>query len=451
MLPRRVSEHAPLALGRGSVYHGIMGREEAESLLESPALGAALSALIERCCDRRRPAHPEPPVGTAPLGVTFSGGGFRATFAALGMVRYLADAGMLHDLRFVSSVSGGSIANAMLATRWPKLREAGFSSAAVDELVIGPVKERVIADSLKSKLIRNVWRAVGRRNRTDVLAWAFDDWLFDGMQLEELDEEARWIFNAANLTTGTRFAFERDVVGDYVTGLADMAGSKLRVAEAVAASAAVPGLFAPMKIRGVDFPCGARGVPTLLDGGAYDNTGLEALDGNRYRDVFTISLNSGGVFVTGRYGKLPLVRDLARSNSLLYRQSTGLRTRWMVERFRAWEQTPEGQHPPRGARQGVLFGLATTFDRNEHAPEEFRTFIDTHPEHRTFHAADPKSGQPEHKDLAFVPTVFDRLDPALVDALVYRGWWLTGAALARYHPGRYPIADDIAPPPVDAP
>jgi len=47
---------------------------------------------------------------------------------------------------------------------------------AVDEMVIAPIKTRVVADSLKSKLIRNVWRAVGRRNRTDVLAWALDDW-----------------------------------------------------------------------------------------------------------------------------------------------------------------------------------------------------------------------------------------------------------------------------------
>jgi NTE family protein len=294
--------------------------------------------------------------------------------------------------------------------------------------VIGPIKERVVADSLKSKLVRNIWRTIGRRNRTDVLAWAFDDWLFKRTLLKDLDAECRWIFNAANLTTGTRFAFERDVVGDYVTGLAETAGTKLRVGQAVAASAAVPGLFAPMKIRGIDFPCGSRGIPTLLDGGAYDNTGLEALDGNRYRDVFTITINAGGVFVTGKYGGLPIIRDLARANSLLYRQSTGLRTRWMVERFKAFEHTPAGQDPPANARQGVLFGLATTVgskDGHRKMTDEFETFNSDHPEHRTFNG----------KDLAFVPTVFDRLDPDLVDALIYRGWWLTGATLAQFHPG----------------
>lgn len=421
-----------------------MAHEGNAGPLESPALGASLSALVNRCGDALRPEHPEAPATGPPIGVTFSGGGFRATFAALGVVRSLADAGLLGNVRFASSVSGGSIANGMLATRWPDLRTANFDAKAVDELVIGPIKSRVVADSLKSKLIRNVWRAVGRRNRTDVLAWALDDWVFGKTVLEDLDDQCRWIFNAANLTTGTRFAFERDVVGDYVTGLAKTSGTRLRVAEAVAASAAVPGLFAPMKIRGIDFPCGKRGVPTLLDGGAYDNTGLEAIDSNRYRDVFTITLNAGGVFVTGKYGRIPFIRDLARSNSLLYRQSTGLRTRWMVERFKAWEQTPAGDDPPKGARQGVLFGLATTFDSSDNSrkmTEAYEAFVDKYPEHRTFH----------DKDLAFVPTVFDRLEPDLVDALVYRGWWLTGAALAQFHPARFPIPDDVRPPNVATP
>ena len=40
------------------------------------------------------------------------------------------------------------------------------------------------------------------------------------------------------------------------------------------------------------------------------------------------------------------------------------------------------------------------------------------------------------KHLAQVPTVFDRLDESLCRALVHRGWWLTGAALAMYHPAR---------------
>ncbi len=413
--------------------------DDDRSPLESPALGSSLASLIAPCGDPLRPAPP-PPAANTPIGVTLSGGGFRATFAGLGVIRYLADAGLLHDLRYVSSVSGGSVANGMVATRWAQLREREFTAAAVDELVIAPLVDRVTSASLKSKLIRNVWRAAGRRNRTDVLAWAFDDWWFDKRQLESLDPGCRWIFNAANLTTGVRFGFERDVVGDYVVGLAPTAGSELRVAQAVAASAAVPGAFAPMKIDEVTFPCAGRGVPLLLDGGAYDNSGLEALDSPRYQSVFTISLNAGGVFVTGGLGKVPIVRDLTRANSLLYRQSTSLRTRWMIQRFDAWRNTPPGEARPPDSRRGVLFGLAT--DIEGPTTSQYDAFVAEFPEHRTF------TVDGVEKDLAFMPTVFDQLTPDLVAALVYRGWWLTGATMALHQPDFALSPLDAAPPAV---
>lgn len=418
------------------------GNDLTKSPLESPALGASLSGLLAPCGDSLRPAEP-PPTDRVRIGVTLSGGGFRATFAGLGVIRFLADAGLLGDLRFVSSVSGGSVANGMLATRFARLRDGGFSAAAFDDSVIEPLAKRVSSRSLKSKLIRNIWRATGKRNRTDVLAWAFDDWLFDDVELEDLDPGCRWIFNAANLTTGARFGFERDVVGDYVVGLAPTAGSGLRVSQAVAASAAVPGAFAAMKIDKIEFPCAGRGIPHLLDGGAYDNTGLEALDSDRYHDVFTITLNAGGIFVSGGYGKIPLVRDLVRANGLLYRQSTSLRTRWMVDRFEAWGRTPAGEPPAPEARRGVLFGLASTVaNPSRDTTPEYDAFAARFPEHRTF------SDDGVDKDLSFVPTVFDRLERSLVAALVYRGWWLAGAALAQHQPGFAPVPPGVTPPPV---
>ncbi len=404
------------------------------AVLESQALGTGLETLTQRCGDALRPVHPAPPAVGPPIGVTLSGGGFRATFAALGVLRYLADAGLLPQLRYVSSVSGGSVANAVLAHSWTQLREGSYSTAAFDKHVVDPLAGRVGAKSLKAKLLANSWRAIGTKTRTDVLAWALDDWFLDGTRLEDLDPECRWIINAANLTTGVRFAFERDVLGDYVNGLAPTAGTDITVSTATAASAAVPGAFAPMTVKGARFPC-ETAVPRLVDGGAYDNTGLEAIASSRYRGVFTITLNAGGVFVTGRYGSIPLVRELARSNSLLYRQSTALRTRWMVERFQAWERTPEGEDPPGSARRGVLFGLATSIG-SKNAPQEFDDFAAAHPEHRTY----------KGEDLAFVSTTFDRLDPDLVRLLVYRGWWLTGAALARWHPGFAPLPAPTQPP-----
>lgn len=166
-----------------------------------------------------------------------------------------------------------------------------------------------------------------------------------------------------------------------------------------------------------------------LDGGTYDNMGLEAFDSDRYASLFLIAMNAGGMFRTGRWGGLPFIRNLTRSNSLLYRQSTGLRTRWMVDRFKASEQAARAKLPaPSWCRQGVLMTLASQV--NGSAAAQWRA---TFPEERTW----------QKKDLAFVPTVFDRLDRELCRLLVYRGWWLTGATIVTY-PG-------LAPPPNSAP
>jgi NTE family protein len=395
---------------------------DSASPLRSPALGTGLEDLARPCGDALRPLDPRRAEGRPTFGLTFSGGGFRATLAALGAARLLADVGRLDDVRFVSSVSGGSIANGMIACAWAELRQAGFSTEALDAYVIEPIVSSITASSLKESVLARLWQTIGSRTRTDVLTAALDERFFRGRTLESLDDGARFIINAANLTTGVRFAFERDVLGDYVLGLTKTDGTGIKVAAAVAASAAVPGVFAPVRLPRISFPCAARvGAPMLLDGGAYDNTGLEALDGDRYREVFLVTMNAGGVFVTGRWGGIPIIRDLARANSLLYRQSTGLRTRWMVDRFKASElANTQGLPAPSWGRQGVLVGLGTTVEGS--GVEAWRS---RHEEHRTWGG----------RDLAFVPTVFDRLDPSLCRLLIYRGWWLVGAALARYYPG----------------
>lgn len=208
--------------------------------------------------------------------------------------------------------------------------------------------------------------------------------------------------------------FERDLVGDYVIGRIPAAATRLRVAQAVAASAAVPGLLAPLVLNGLEFPCERGRTVRLADGGAYDNMGLEAVDD--LADHLLVSLNAGGLFVTGRYGRIPLIRDLQLAQSLLYRQSTALRRRAMVDRFQAWEAARErSEEPPEWSRQGVLFGLATTLEPSQAWAE-----------------VNPTPSGPD--EVAFVKTSFDRFPRELCEKLVYAGWWLTGATLTRFHP-----------------
>jgi NTE family protein len=387
--------------------------------------GNYLDAVPHPCPKRLKPRRPSSPTQGPPVGLTMSGGGFRATFAALGVIRYMADVGLLENLRYSSSVSGGSLTNAALACCWPKLRNQGFSGPAVDTLLIAPMAKRVGNKSLKTHLLRNAWRVVGKMNRTELLARAFDKWFVGNITMDQLDQEVRWIINAANLATGTRFTFERDIVGDYVNGYVPMADAQVPLALAAATSAAVPGAFAAMSMHELDLPCRGDDTVSLMDGGAYDNTGLEAIDGNSYNNVFTIVLAAGGVFQVGKHGHLPIVSDLMQANSSLYRQSRALRTRDMVQRFRA------------KTRSGVLFTLASEVDA-AHETSESKAFAKKYPQINQYR------GEP----LAFVSTSFDRLDAGLIDRLIYHGWWLTGRTMTTYHPRKYPVPTGLKAPQV---
>lgn len=365
--------------------------------------------------------------------VALSGGGFRAALAGLGTLRFLADADLLSDVRWVSSVSGGSVANGVLAAALPRLRSAQMSRKAFDEHVLVPFVDLVSAEALTSRLLRRAWKVIGPTTRTHLLADQFDELYFHGLRLTDLDPDWRFIFNAANTSTGVRFGFERDVIGDYVIGQIPTPTS-LRLATAVACSAAVPGLLAPLVLNrhremagAAPFPCRGNRDVRLVDGGAYDNMGLEPVDD--IREGFLVALNAGGLFVTGAYGKVPVIRDLQLAQSMLYRQSTALRRRAMVERFRAFESV---ENPATGiadpaelspwARHGVLFGLSTTMSADE------RTAV--------WRRANPREPDPDR--VARVKTSFDRFDRQLCSDLVHAGWWLAGACIATYHPHLLP-------------
>jgi NTE family protein len=345
----------------------------------------------------------------------------------------MCEAGLLSRVRWVSSVSGGSILNGLLAVSRDKIAGASFSPEALDSEVIAPLLGAARDRSLTMALLRGAWRAPWR-SRTGVLADHLAEWLGLDVPLGDLDPNCIHIFNAANETTGVRFNFDADRVGDYVIGFRKTAGTSIRVADAVAMSAAVPGPFNAMSLRGVGFPCGDGADARIADGGAYDNLGLEAIDD--LHGPCLVILSAGGVFRTGWRGVLdhiPVVSDLKRAEALLYRQTTALRTRTMIERFKQWEATPPGQQPPSFARRGVLFGIATTLE----APERW------------------SQGRPERlcgedpMRLAQYKTTFNRIEPEVAQALIHRGWWLTGATLCSYHPdlltGDLPVWRELPP------
>ncbi len=109
-----------------------------------------------------------------------------------------------------------------------------------------------------------------------------------GGVLSDLPDNPRWIINATCYETGKNWRFMKKRMGDYIAGY--VASPQLPIAQAVAASSAVPGLVGSLKLHTSRFEWFAFDeqqtpqpyapeFPTLRlwDGGIYDNLGVEAL------------------------------------------------------------------------------------------------------------------------------------------------------------------------------
>jgi len=275
--------------------------------------------------------------------------------AALGVLRFFASAHLLSNVRVVSSVSGGSVTNGLFTLKYPDIAAEGYSLEAFDRFITAPLVSYVTLKSLTRKLVMNSWKAIGPLTRTDLLARALDQWFFDEQELHKLTTDFDFVINATNLNSSVRYGFQQHRVGDYTIGFTKPK-PELRLAEAVAASAAVPGVFAPVVLKGHEYPCDPGYPPRLVDGGVYDNLGIEPLNTNNLRSVCSVVLNAGGVFRVGKFNGIPIVRNLSRSSSVMYRQTTTLRMRELVDDYKAWEapRKKSSDSPPPGARYGVI-------------------------------------------------------------------------------------------------
>jgi NTE family protein len=232
-----------------------------------------------------RPANPR-------LGLTLSGGGVRAAVFHLGVLLRLANEGMLERVSVLSTVSGGSIALALVFTRsdmqWP-------SSAEYASTVYPALRDLVTSTDLLSfraigwsGLLRHNVRLL--RDRADLLAHLLEDrWKVRG-ELRDLPDKPVWWINATNIETGKNWRFAKREMGDWRSGRHYT--PRVRLSQAVASSAAVPYGIGALRLKlpadgwnetdpASSRPIGKAEAPgqvvRLWDGGAYENLGLEAL------------------------------------------------------------------------------------------------------------------------------------------------------------------------------
>jgi len=199
--------------------------------------------------------------------LAFSGGGFRATFYALGAYRRLVELGVSSAVSHVSSVSGGSLAAAAI---FCALADGTFCDVRdFDERVtqrlrrLGQLnlRRRLFVQSL----VPGRWRFQHVKKRlSQLLQEMLDQELCGGLRMRDLPTMPVWSCNATCLHTMQRFDFGSEYRSRY---------GDLQVSLAVAASNAFPLIFAPIAVPDLH---GQR-EHLLTDGGVYDNLGTDTL------------------------------------------------------------------------------------------------------------------------------------------------------------------------------
>jgi NTE family protein len=188
------------------------------------------------------------------VGLSFSGGGTRASAFAYGVLRELAktqvtsegqSTALIDQVDFVSSVSGGSVTAAYFALK--------------GKAILGDFEEKFLNQDVEANLrtsvsLPNLVRlssSGGVNDATGLQSW-LDENLFRNATYGDVmgpGKPVLWI-NAADIYNRTPFVFNDTTFAALCANL-----GKLTLSEAVSASAAVPLVFAPVVIRNYADKC----------------------------------------------------------------------------------------------------------------------------------------------------------------------------------------------------
>jgi predicted acylesterase/phospholipase RssA len=299
------------------------------------------------------------------VGLSLSGGGFRATLFHLGVIRLLQKAGILQNVKQISSVSGGSVVAAHLVQNWTTYL-ADFDKAALEliSFIRSDIRGRILRRWILSWIfipVRLFMRGKWRLSKILERQYAY---LYKNAPLRSLgqsDTAPSIALNCTSLTTGIGCYFNKegfiwyDIGDDGKAERRAIVASSLPLAYAVAASSAFPPLFPPVeisyKILGSDVRR-FRNAFQLTDGGVYDNLGIYNLAVKDAPATLIISIAEGNfddqidkhyTFFVGRN---------VRANDLLMRQVSALRLSGLVGDQPVIIDIK--QEVPRGGSQSIL-------------------------------------------------------------------------------------------------
>jgi NTE family protein len=376
-------------------------------------------------------AQPLPKTARRGIGICLSGGGYRATLFHIGGLRRLNELGILArpDFRTVSSVSGGSITAAWLATALA--RNPGFADAtkpiprdAWDREVWAPLRaftrKNIRTTPILQRLLPWNWprddtavRAIAARYERDLTP----------LRLTQMPARPNFVLCATDMAYGVNWVFERGRVGDYQAGYAKPLAAEFPLGRAVAASACFPPIFnplhagvAPSELKGGRASAGPERDACiaglrLTDGGCYDNMGLEPVWKNHR---YVLVSDAGGLFTSE--GDRGLMWRIPRYQGIQERQTRALRKRWLISNF----ERNDGQDLD-GAYWAVSGGRASYDMEGGYSEELAKTVI------------------------AEIRTDLDSFSDAEAAVLENHGYLMADAALRRH------VEDLLPPPPATVP
>jgi len=239
--------------------------------------------------------------GALVVGVSFSGGGTRAAAFAYGVLREL-DAAVIDEdprersvtdsIHMVSGTSGGAVAAAYFGMRGPD----NFHDFR-ERFLVQDVEASMRTSVASPVNLMRAWSG-GVNDRTSLADW-LDRNLFDRATFSAFEypnAPTVWL-TASDIFNGVPFLFTHDTFAALCSDL-----DQMRIADAVAASAAVPVVFAPLDVSADSDDCGYR-RPEWLERALTDraspvrlNAHARALDSYRRDDrLATVRLLDGGL------------------------------------------------------------------------------------------------------------------------------------------------------------
>ena len=362
-------------------------------------------------------------------GLALSGGGYRAMLFGLGSLWRLNELGWLRKLDIVTSVSGGSILNGVLATRWARLQWSGpVATNFVDEIAepVLYMATRVVDFAAVIAGLVSVFGTI-----SDKVVAAYDRHLFHGATLQrdvppfEKGRTPRFLFYCTSLQTGSSVRIERKRLADYKIGA--IPNPDLPVARVVAASSAFPPVLSPVSLEldpdswqfmegatlfnEVDF----KKELLLTDGGVYDNMGLEAI----WKRCGTVLVcDAGAPLEVDPDPHTDWTRQAMRVSSIVTEQTRALRKRELVEYFKVAAATGGAGSYHKGAYWGITTRIGDYDVRNPMTTDSALT-----------------------TSLQHMRTRLSEFEPDERGHLVNWGYALADAALRRYVD-----PDNVAPP-----